>query len=166
VGADRIGLGGVDSYARFFALATVLLGASALVGWTTSMADVAPALARLGTPLRWLRLPVEEWAVTTALCIRCFPLLVGEFRTLLAVRRLRPRTTDEPAGMASLLSDVIDILATTLAVSLRRAGELARAIESRGGPRLSPRPVRVGLGDLAAASLGALTCVAVFMLPG
>jgi len=165
VGGLRVGLGGIDAYARFFSLAIELLGASCLIGWTTSMSEVAPALSRLGTPLRWLRLPVEEWAVTTALCIRCFPLLVGEFRTLLAVRRLRPRPNLRPAGLVGLLEDVLDVLAATLAASLRRAGELARAMEARGGPHLTPRPVQVGLRDGAAALLAAMTCVAVFVLP-
>jgi energy-coupling factor transport system permease protein len=162
VAGRRVGLGGIDSYARFFSLAVELLGASCLIGWTTSMAEVAPALARLGTPLRWMRLPVEEWAVTTALCIRCFPLLVGEFRT---VRRLRPRPSIRPAGLMGVVEDILDVLAATLAASLRRAGELARAMEARGGPRLAPGPVHLGLRDGAAALLAALTCIGVFVLP-
>lgn len=165
LGGNRIGLGALDAYVRFFALALVILGASALVGWTTRMEDVAPTLLRLGTPLRWIRLPVEEWAITTALCIRCFPLLIDEFRTVMAVRRLRPRSHPEEPGITRFFVQVLDILATTLAVSLRRAGELARAIESRGGGRLVLRPLRLHARDAIAALLGLATCVAAFAVP-
>lgn len=37
-----------------------------------------PALARLMRPLRWFRLPVDEWAVAIALCLRGLPLLIEE----------------------------------------------------------------------------------------
>jgi energy-coupling factor transport system permease protein len=166
LGATRIGLGSLEAYGRFIALTTVILGASAMVGWTTPMAEVAPTLVRLGKPLRWLRLPVEEWAVTTALCVRCFPLLLDEFRTVMAVRRLRPRRADDDdLGAARWVAEALDVLGTTIAVSIRRAGELASAIESRGGARLVPRPLRLGLRDLAAALAGAATCAAAFALP-
>jgi energy-coupling factor transport system permease protein len=99
------------------------------------------------------------------LCIRCFPLLVAEFRTLLAVRRLRPRPDIRPAGLVGVLEDVLDVLAATLAASLRRASELARAMEGRGGPHLTMGPVHVGLRDVIAAMLAAITCIGVFILP-
>jgi len=84
------GLGAVLIYVRLTALGAVLLWASLIVGWTTPMAEIAPALARLGAPLRWLRVPVDEWAVTVALCLRSVPLLAEELMVLHAARRLRP----------------------------------------------------------------------------
>ena len=73
----------------------MLVVSAALVGWTTQLGAVAPALARLARPLRVLRLPVDEWIVAIALALRCLPLLIDEMRTLAAARRLRYRDPDE-----------------------------------------------------------------------
>lgn len=120
----------VLAYAQVFVFGMVLVAASLLIAFTTPMGEVAPALARLGAPLRKLRLPVDEWAVVVALTLRGLPLLLDEIRVLRAARKLRPkenllhRATDNP---------LIDILTACMAVSTRRAGELGEAITARGG---------------------------------
>ncbi|MFF2087922.1 CbiQ family ECF transporter T component [Nocardia sp. NPDC058176] len=120
----------VLAYAQVFVFGMVLVGASLLIAFTTPMGEVAPALAKLGAPLRKLRLPVDEWAVVVALTLRGLPLLLDEIRVLRAARKLRPkenwlhRATDNP---------LIDILTACMAVSTRRAGELGEAITARGG---------------------------------
>ncbi|PRC42583.1 hypothetical protein C6A85_000000109755, partial [Mycobacterium sp. ITM-2017-0098] len=91
VGSVDIGLGGLLNFLRITSLAIVLLGLGALVSWTTNVAEVAPAVAKLGRPLRALRIPVDDWAVTLALALRAFPMLFDEFSVLYAARRLRPR---------------------------------------------------------------------------
>ncbi len=95
-------------------------------------------MARLAAPARWVRLPVDEWVVAVGLSIRCLPLLVDETRTLLAVRRLRPRSeTLRPrpgrAALKAVSREAHDLLATAVVVALRRARDLADAIEARGG---------------------------------
>jgi energy-coupling factor transport system permease protein len=161
----RIGLGAFDTDIRLTLLVAVLLGASILVGWTTPIADVAPALARLAAPLRVIRLPVDEWAITTGLCVRCLPLIAGELRTLAAARRLRPKPNRGQGWLQAQLEEVADLLTAALAVSLRRASELALAIEARGGAALAPSPVTFGLGDALALLVAAVTGAAAFVLP-
>jgi energy-coupling factor transporter transmembrane protein EcfT len=126
--------GGLEEWARITTLAVVVFAAAAVMSWTTPLAEVAPALARLGTPLRWFRLPIDEWASAIALSIRCLPLLIEEVRTLVAARRLRPSTRQgtEPR-LVWMVRESQDLLFTTLAVSLRRASELGEAMEARGG---------------------------------
>ena len=201
------GLGGLDAFGRFAAFGATLVAASMLVGWTTPLADVAPALARLGRPLRWLRLPVDEWAVAVALCVRCLPLLGDDLRTLIAARRLRPwpggdrsvdvkdrsvdvkdRSVDVkdrsvaangpapadgeiPARAASLGNEVVDLLAAALAVALRRSGDMAMAIEARGGVAAARRGAaneaegRMRRGDVVALVLVAVVSGVAFVLP-
>jgi energy-coupling factor transport system permease protein len=126
--------GGLEEWTRITALAVVVMVGAAIVTWTTPLAEVAPALARLGTPLRWARLPVDEWAAAIALSIRCLPLLIDEVRTLVAARRLRPSGRHEREPRWSwMMRDAQDLLFTSIAVSLRRATELGEAIEARGG---------------------------------
>jgi energy-coupling factor transport system permease protein len=100
-------------------------------------------------PLRWLRLPVDEWATAAALSIRCLPLLVDEVRTLTAARRLRQR--DRRPGQSRMsywMGESQDLLMAALTVSLRRAHELGEAIEARGGfGRVSDVSRRAGWRD-------------------
>jgi energy-coupling factor transporter transmembrane protein EcfT len=161
-----ISWGGLEEWARITALALVVLVAAAVMSWTTPLAEVAPALAKLGAPLRWFRLPVDEWAATIALSIRCFPLLIDEVRTLAAARRLRPngRLPNEPRW-SWILRDTQDLLFTSLAVSLRRATELGEAIEARGGfGSVSDSTSRPGWRDAVAVVVVAAVASAAFLL--
>ena len=137
IGSVDLSLGGLGDWALLVGLATVILAAALLVGWTTPLGDVAPALARLTAPLRALRLPVDEWVVAVGLAIRSLPLLVDEIRTLLAVSRLRRPATRARVGwrrrLGTAVRDVEGLLSTAVVVALRRARDLADAIDARGG---------------------------------
>ena len=116
VGGISLSLGGVEQWARFTALAVVLVTSSALVGWTTPLGDVA-LLRTLFRPLRWLRLPVDEWVMAIALAIRCLPMLIDEIRLLGAARRLRVHGANglrdqDNLTIRQLLVEVHDLLAT------------------------------------------------------
>ena len=138
VGGIGLSMGGLDEWARFTALAAVLVISGALVGWTTPLGEVAPALDRLGRPLRWLRLPVDEWVIAIALAIRCLPLLIDEIRVLGAARRLRANdaadSRDHPrAAIRHALIETHDLMSAAIVASIRRARDLADAIVARGG---------------------------------
>jgi len=133
LGPLSISLGALEDAARFMALAVVLITSAALVGWTTPLGAVPPALSRLGTPLRRLRLPVDEWIVAVGLALRCLPLLVDEMRTLSAARRLRHQDQEKERDARRWLLEVHDIVSTAIIVSLRRARDLGDAIVARGG---------------------------------
>ncbi|MEV6135933.1 energy-coupling factor transporter transmembrane protein EcfT [Nocardia sp. NPDC051990] len=140
----------------------ILLTASFLIAWTTPMGDIAPALAKLGAPLRKFRVPVDEWAVVIALTLRGLPLLIDEIRVLRAARRLRPkdslvnRAADNP---------LVDILTAAMAVSSRRATELGEAITARGGTgQLTARPSAPGRNDAIALTIVVAVCLGAIVL--
>jgi len=143
-----IGLGGLLKFLRVTLLSFVLLGLGGMVSWTTNVAEIAPAVAALGRPLRWLRVPVDEWAVTIALALRAFPMLIDEFRVLYAARRLRPKrvVVTRRARRRRWALELVDLITTALTVTLRRADEMGDAITARGGigqiSALPPRPKR------------------------
>ncbi|HLS76998.1 MAG TPA: energy-coupling factor transporter transmembrane protein EcfT [Nocardia sp.] len=138
-------------YTQVVVFGFVLVAASFLIAWTTPMSEIAPALAKLGAPLRRLRVPVDEWAVVVALTLRGLPLLLEEIRVLRAARKLRPkerlldRATDSP---------IIDILTAAMAVASRRAVELGEAITARGGTgQLTAHPAGPTRRDALALAL-------------
>ena len=154
-------VGGLLKFLRFTALSIVLLGWGAMVSWTTNVADVAPAVSTLGRPLRWLRIPVDDWAVALALALRAFPMLIDEFRLLYAARKLRPRPVlaDGRARRRRWIIEVVDLLAAGVTVALRRADEMGDAITARGGTgQISAAPSRPGTRDWVALGICAAVC--------
>lgn len=150
VGGVNIGLGGALNFLRITALSIVLLGLGAMVSWTTNVAEIAPALATLGRPLKLLRFPIDEWAVALALALRAFPMLIDEFQVLYAARMLRPNRM--PSGRRARVRQqsrsMIDLMAAAVVVTLRRADEMGDAITARGGiGQLSASPARPKLAD-------------------
>ncbi|MFB1297068.1 CbiQ family ECF transporter T component [Mycobacterium sp. pW049] len=161
VGSFTVGLGGLLNFLRITALSIVLLGLGAMVSWTTNVAEVAPAVAKLGRPLRSLRVPVDDWAVTLALALRAFPMLIDEFSTLYAARRLRPKDVDgnRRARVRRLASELIDLLAAAVTVALRRADEMGDAITARGGAgQISAVPSGPKRRDWVAFAVVILVC--------
>ncbi len=168
LGSIEIGIGGLLSFLRITAVAIVLLGLGAMVSWTTNVAEIAPAVATLGRPLRPLRIPVDDWAVTLALALRAFPMLIDEFRILYAARRLRPKealnTTRSTRGRRWLF-EVVDVLAAAITVALRRADEMGDAITARGGAgQISAVPSRPKRIDWVAFSIVIVVCGAALAL--
>lgn len=146
----HIGLGGTLHFVRVTALSIVLIGLGAMLSWTTNVAEMGPALATLGRPLRWLRIPTDEWAVALALALRAFPMLIEEFQVLYAARRLRPNQElrSRRARRRQQARDMIDLLTAAIVVTLRRADEMGDAITARGGiGQLSAAPARPKLAD-------------------
>jgi energy-coupling factor transport system permease protein len=161
LGTVSVGLGGLLNFLRITALSVVLLGLGAMVSWTTNVAEIAPAVATLGAPLRLLRIPVDEWAVALALALRAFPMLIDEFRVLYAARRLRPKQIPRSrrARRRRRALELIDLTSTAIAVTLRRADEMGDAITARGGAgQISAAPSRPKRADWVALSVAAMVC--------
>jgi energy-coupling factor transport system ATP-binding protein len=166
-GTVALGLGGLLEFLRFTALSVVLLGVGALVSWTTNVAEIAPAVATLGRPLRPFRIPVDDWAVALALAFRTFPMLIDELRVLYAARRLRPKATlpTRRARLKGLAADVIDLVIAVITVTLRRADEMGDAITARGGAgQISAAPSQPKLADWVALSIVLTVCAAALLL--
>jgi len=167
LGSVEVGLGGLFSFLRITAISIVLLGLGAMVSWTTNVAEIAPAVATLGRPLRPLRIPVDDWAVALALALRAFPMLIDEFRVLYAARRLRPKEvpTTRRARRRRWALEVVDILAAGITVALRRADEMGDAITARGGAgQISAAPSGPKRADWIALSIAVLVCAVALTL--
>ncbi|WP_405167365.1 energy-coupling factor transporter transmembrane protein EcfT [Nocardia sp. NBC_01499] len=157
-----VGAQAIVRYAQTVVFGLVMVAASFVVAWTTPMSDIAPALAKLGAPLRKLRVPVDEWAVVVALTLRGLPLLMEEIRVLRAARKLRPK--DNMLYLATE-NPLIDILTAAMAVSTRRAGELGEAITARGGTgELAAYPSSPGRNDAIALTVVVAVCAGAFVL--
>jgi energy-coupling factor transporter transmembrane protein EcfT len=137
LGSLKVGLGGLDNFARFSMVGIDVLAGAALLAWTTPLADLSPALGRLLGPFRRVNVPVDEIVGAIALSIRCLPLLLEEVRVLRAARRARRPVS--PRSFKELGDEAVEMVFGALANAIRRARELAEAIEARGGvPTVAP----------------------------
>lgn len=164
---NPVGLGGLLNFLRITLLSIVLLGLGGMVSWTTNVAEIAPAVATLGRPLRWFRVPVDEWAVTIALSLRAFPMLIDEFRVLYAARRLRPKRVADTRSerRRNRRREVVDLITAALTVTLRRADEMGDAITARGGlGQIAAAPARPKQADWVALGITVAVCVAAIVL--
>jgi energy-coupling factor transport system permease protein len=145
IGSLHLGLGGFLNFLRITVLSIVLLVLGLMVSWTTNVSEFAPAVATLGKPLRWFRIPIDDWAVALGLSLRAFPMLIDEFRVLYAARKLRPRAvpSSRRAKRRQWAVELVDLLAAAITVALRRGDEMGDAIAARGGT-----------GQIAAAPTG------------
>ncbi|MGY4710591.1 CbiQ family ECF transporter T component [Mycolicibacterium sp. CBM1] len=162
LGSYDIGFGGLLKFVRFTIVSFVLVALGAMVSWTTNVADVAPAVARLGRPLRFFRIPVDDWAVALALALRAFPMLFDEFRLLSASRRLRPAPvlTTRRDQRRRWAIELVDLLAAGITVALRRADEMGDAITARGGTgQISAAPSGPRRADWVALGITGAVCV-------
>ncbi|MCV7412250.1 hypothetical protein AWC05_16675 [Mycobacterium florentinum] len=156
VGGLHVALGGSLHFLRMTALTILLITLGAIVSWTTNVAEIGPALATLGRPFKIFRIPVDEWAAALALALRAFPMLIEEFQVLYAARRLRPKEVPPTrrARRKQQGREVIDLLATAMVVTLRRADEMGDAITARGGAgQLAASPARPKPADWVTLAL-------------
>ena len=162
IGSYGVELGGLLKFVRITVVSIVLLGLGMLVSWTTNIADIAPAVARLGRPLKAFRIPVDDWAVALALSLRAFPMLLEEFRLLYAARRLRPRPvlTSRRARRRRWAIEMVDLMAAGVTVALRRADEMGDAITARGGTGLiSAAPSGPRRADWVVLTISLVVCL-------
>ncbi|MDA8392901.1 MAG: energy-coupling factor transporter transmembrane protein EcfT [Actinomycetota bacterium] len=158
-----LGLAGLLDWLRLTALAITLLIGSFLVGWTTPLSELAPAVSRMLGPLRRIGVPVDEIALAVGLAVRCLGLLLDDLQMAAAARRLRrPRA---PLGARAAVQEMYDLLVLAMVLSVRRAREIGDAMEARGGlPKVvSPgrAPGRADAAVLAALVLSAAAIIAV-----
>ncbi|HEX7736316.1 MAG TPA: energy-coupling factor transporter transmembrane component T [Ktedonobacteraceae bacterium] len=115
----------------FVLLFLVLYPGSLLLTMTTSPIALIEGLTMLLTPLRWLRLPVDDFALMTLIALRFIPTLFEEFEQLLKAQAARGASfsTGSPRDR---LSSGLALLVAFLRNTLRRAADLATALDARG----------------------------------
>ena len=162
-----VGLGGLLEFLRITALGLVLVALGMVLGWTTPLADIAHAVDRLAAPARALRLPIDEIVLAIGLSVRCLPLLMSDVALLRGAWRVR--TPVRRLTFRDRIEEIRDLLVAALVSSVRRAREMAEAIDARGGPRGpyqsgTRQPVRLGVPDAIAGVVVAAAVAAIVIV--
>ena len=122
---------GVWAEVTIFVVFLTLFACSILLTMTTSPIALIEGLTRLLTPLRWLRLPVDDFALMLLIALRFIPTLVEEVEVL--IKAQISRGADYTHGsLRERLQSLIALFVPFISSTLRRASELATALDARG----------------------------------
>lgn len=128
---------GVWLLVSLFAVFLILYTLSLLLTMTTPPIALIEGLTMLLSPLRRLRLPVDDFALMALLALRFIPTLFEEFEQLMKAQM--SRGADYAHGsIRQRIQSLIALFVPLMKGVLRRAGELATALEARGYEMAQP----------------------------
>ncbi len=131
IGPVPITYSGVWSFVSFTVVLLALYAFSLLLTMTTSPVALIEGLTMLLAPLRRLKLPVDDFALMTLLALRFIPTLFEEVEQL--TKAQAARGADVMRGTLRERFQSLTMLFVPLMQGvLRRASELAIALEARG----------------------------------
>lgn len=131
IGPVIITYDGVWLEVTLFVVFVVLFSLSLLLTLTTSPIALIEGMTRLMTPLRWLRLPVDDFALMTLIALRFIPTLVEEAELLVKAQMSRGASFSQ-GSIAERAQSVVALFVPFIQNTLRRASDLAIALEARG----------------------------------
>ncbi|WP_139650579.1 energy-coupling factor transporter transmembrane component T family protein [Raoultibacter phocaeensis] len=167
IGAFGISLQGLAS-GLFFALRIVLLiAATSLITYTSSLVDIVDAIRSLLRPLARLKVPVEDVAIVCAMTLRFIPSTVEAAERIAKAQQSRGLRLDE-GGLLARAKAWIPIVTPLFISMFRRADTLAAAMDARcytGNARTHLHVARIKRADSFIGALGValLACIAVFL---
>lgn len=122
---------GVWTLMTFFTVFLALYAFSLLLTMTTSPVALIEGLTALLAPLRRLHLPVDDFALMTLIALRFIPTLIDEAEQL--IKAQTSRGADFSQGTIRERSQsMVMLFIPFMQGALRRAADLATALESRG----------------------------------
>jgi energy-coupling factor transport system permease protein len=131
IGPYLITYGGVWVLITFFVALIVLYVSSLLLTMTTSPVALVEGLTMLLSPLRRLKLPVDDFALMCLIALRFMPTLLEEVEQL--IKAQTSRGADMTRGtIRERLQSLTTLFIPLMQAVLRRATELATALEARG----------------------------------
>ncbi|MBR6754973.1 MAG: energy-coupling factor transporter transmembrane protein EcfT [Clostridia bacterium] len=111
-------------------LVSLVLGTSVLISFTTSPLELTDAIESLLSPLKAIKVPVHEFAMMMSIALRFIPTLIEETNKIISAQKARCADF-ESGNILKRVKSLIPILIPLFVSSIRRAEELADAMECR-----------------------------------
>ena len=126
----RITEGGVSMAISFSLRVLVFVGLAFFISLTTSPSDIAQTLVNWMKPLRRLGIPVTDIGLIIFIAMRFIPVLAEEIDVIKKAQIVRG--VDFSGGLINRAKKMSALLIPVFQSAIRRADDLALAIESRG----------------------------------
>lgn len=148
-------------------LVSLVLGTSVIVSFTTSPLQLTDAIESLLSPLKKIKVPVHEFAMMMSIALRFIPTLIEETNKIISAQKARCADF-ESGNVINRLKALIPILIPLFVSAVRRAEELADAMECRcyhgGEGRTKLKVMKAKASDYIFLLAVTLVTVAIFFL--
>lgn len=147
----------------------LLIIASAELTYTTTPNDLTDAIERLLSPLRFIGLKnaVHTLAMMMTIALRFIPTLIEETQKIMNAQKARGADL-ENGRLVERIKALVPILIPLLISSVRRAYELAEAMECRcyngGEGRVRMKRLKYTANDFLAFSIVTIVCISVILI--
>ncbi|MBQ0012153.1 MAG: energy-coupling factor transporter transmembrane protein EcfT [Clostridiales bacterium] len=111
-------------------LLLLIMATSILLSLTTTPLKFADALESLGKPLKLIKVPVNEMAMTISIALRFIPTLVEETDKIMKAQSSRGAEYDT-GNLFQRVKGYVTVLVPLFVSAFKRAEELATAMEAR-----------------------------------
>ena len=141
-----------------------LIAGSSLLTYTTSPIALTDGIERLLKPLKYIKFPVHELAMMMTIALRFIPTLLEETDKIMSAQKARGADM-ESGGIIQRAKALIPILIPLFISAIRRAEELALAMECRcyhgGEGRTRMKQLHLSGRDIVACAVmaGCMTIV-------
>ena len=145
----------------------LLIMGTFLMTYTTSPISLTDGLERLLGGLKKIHVPVHELAMIMSIALRFIPTLIEETDKIMSAQKARGADF-ESGGIIQKAKALIPILVPLFVSAIRRAEELATAMECRcyhgGDGRTKLHVLRYAGRDYAALAMGAVITAGIIAL--
>lgn len=137
-------------------ISALLIGTSVILTYTTSPIALTDAIERLLSPLKYIKIPVHEFAMMMTIALRFIPTLIEETDKIMSAQKARG--ADFSTGkLTERVKALIPVLIPLFISAFRRADELAVAMECRcyrgGSGRTRMTKLRLHFLDFASLAV-------------
>jgi energy-coupling factor transport system permease protein len=108
----------------------LVLGTSVLLTYTTSPISLTDGIESLLSPLKLIKIPVHVFAMMMTIALRFIPTLIEETQKIMSAQKSRGADF-ESGNLLSRAKALMPILIPLFISAIKRANELATAMESR-----------------------------------
>ena len=140
---------------------------SVVLTYTTSPIDLTDGIERLLSPLKYMKVPVHEFAMMMTIAMRFIPTLVEETDKIMNAQKARG-VDFSSGGLIKRVKALFPVLIPLFVSAIRRAVELADAMECRcyrgGSGRTRMKVLHLHLWDIVYLSLHAVIIAAILLM--
>ena len=121
---------GVYKAAYFVIRLLFLIISSSLLTYTTTPNELTDGIEKAFKPLNKIRIPVHEFALIMSLALRFIPILVEETDKIIKAQSARGADFEE-GKMTERVRNMVSVLVPLIVSAMRRADDLALAMDAR-----------------------------------
>ncbi len=121
---------GIDFRIKLALRLSLLIIGTSMLALTTTPMELTDAIESLLKPLKYIKVPVHDIAITMSIALRFIPTLMEETDKIIAAQKARGAAFDT-GKVHERVKSMIPILIPLFVSSFRRADELADALDAR-----------------------------------